>query len=746
MLKKTHKNIYGLSGKIFPVVYYVVFGIWFLCLNEILMSSWPLNVMIPFIIAFILLCVVFGQAVGSSSHKTIIPYRRMDGFEFLGLYNLTGKNITESKDVLSRAEEARYIQHTLEEIIFPQNSVKQALCLVGESGCGKSTIISFLRYMYDEYAFYDFSGNYMSFEAYLNEVFGDNLDQSIASITKSKKIVFILDQFERFFFLKKEEKNKIKKCIEILSRKNTAVIISLRQEYLADFMKEFDMNNLKGQIKTNNISGKGILNPLISVLQAKEVSQAIKRKNGSGVMSCNGEKIIDNIQVHIEQRGKHGIKNTKFEPVGATLFYCNKQNEATMQRGGQTIESTRVSSKLEKLFGDFGNELFLKYKYEPLIKQQIVFQMAEYDKKVRKMTDEELMTKYSMEDKALISEYFDIQLASVNDYLNASRILYLLSVARINHVAMKRENIEQGMSIDMSGPEGYRQFLETMDKLEKLQLIRKKNEGSDLEFEIAHDYIASEFINYSRQNINRNIMSALDIFITEYLDNNQKKHLEEKKKHTQKMSKDKYFFIMTAVCLICMVAVEVIYRFIYDPWNGILKDFNPCGEIHLIFPLFINVLSVIYLYHMYDKVIKYYRGRKQHQCRIIFFFSMLLAVAAVTCYPHYLCIDGVDLAMVGLNYVFLLGDDYQQSCRNELRAYGMRTALMGFVFSIAHILFLICTPTFEIYIVYFEAVAFSLLVGFAYMSHMTTEYLNGRRADASSEKIVIKLIKENTDN
>ncbi len=737
-LKKTHKNIYGINNKYFTMIYVGVFGLWLVCVMEMVIKNIPLALRIVIITVFLLLCLIYGYISKPSDLNHIKPYVRTNGFEFLGLFNLKGNNITNTKDVLSREEEARCMHQVVEEIIFPQTSIKQALCITGESGCGKSTIISFFKHNYsNDYDFYDFTGNYMTFESYLTELFGSNLDQALASKTHNRKIVFILDQFERYFYLDQKRKAEVKKCMEILCRKNSAIILSMRQEHLADFMKEFDMNNLKDENHgVSNNTQKGVLKTLVSVVKEKESSLTLHSRNGMKVTKCKGEKIIDNLQVHIEQVGESHSRTT-LDPIGATLFYCKNQNEISVQKGGKTRNSTIVLSKLEKLFGEYGKRLYEKYQSAPLIKQQIIYHMLEFDKKVRRLSDDELVLKYSIEDYSLINEYFDTQLASCSDYYNATRIMYLLSSARLNHVSIKREDIEQGLFVNQFDKQGHEHLLETIDELETLQLIRKNTEDSDLEYEIAHDYIAAEFMNFSQSNMNRNTRSALDIYIAESLDTKMKKHLREKKRHARKALKDKYFFKITLMSIIGQIIIDLIYRIVIDPWQTVLYEFNPCKDMHPLYPLFINLISVIYLYHMYDKVAKYYRGEKWKRIRKIYFLEMVIAILGVACYPHYLAFDGGDLAIVGFNFAFLLNESNQQACRNELRVYGLRTALVGSAFAVVHILFFAFNRTFESHLIFLEGAVFSLLVGFAYTSHMTKEFLNGRRADAASEKIKI---------
>ena len=91
----------------------------------------------------------------------IESYQRHNGFEFIGLYDLSGSKSLEGRDILSRDEEVKYLGQMLEELIFSQEGVKQAICLTGKSGCGKSTILSFFKKKYDDvYQIYDLTGSY----------------------------------------------------------------------------------------------------------------------------------------------------------------------------------------------------------------------------------------------------------------------------------------------------------------------------------------------------------------------------------------------------------------------------------------------------------------------------------------------------------------------------------------------------------------------------------------------------------
>lgn len=172
--------------------------------------------------------------------------------------------------------------------------------------------------------------------------------------------------------------------------------------------------------------------------------------------------------------------------------------------------------------GPEGRALYEKHKHEPLIQQQISYHMMEYEKKVKETSMEELKQLFEEEDYELLNRYFDIQLTAAGNFFHASRILYLLSQARLNHVVMKRPDLEFGLFEDQFSRDGHKEINQMIDKLEELQLIRRNVKRSDQEYEIAHDFIAQAFLNYSNSSMDRNVKSRSDIYMAEYLDANKK--------------------------------------------------------------------------------------------------------------------------------------------------------------------------------------------------------------------------------
>ena len=109
--------------------------------------------------------------------------------------------------------------------------------------------------------------HYTNLQASLAEMLGTDPMKELLIRGRKKKLVFIFDQFERFFFLEEEKKQQVRNLIASLSRENTGMILSMREEYLAEFMKEFDINNMMQEGALGGKEHTGILNHLTSVIR-----------------------------------------------------------------------------------------------------------------------------------------------------------------------------------------------------------------------------------------------------------------------------------------------------------------------------------------------------------------------------------------------------------------------------------------------------------------------------------------------
>lgn len=733
-MKKPHHNIYGLNSFAYKAVIALCIALWLLLFLDVhirhlsqfaQISIWVVTLLVVPLIIF--MCM-------NRKKDTIVPYCRKEDFEFLGLYNLKDSNLDNSHDILARDEEVGYMHQVLEDIIFPQKTVKQALCITGPSGSGKSIILNFFKQAYkDEYQIFDFSGNYHEFDGHMASLFGTNIDQKIGEMVAVGKVVFILDQFERFFFLSDKEQERIQEIIRYLCKKNTGIIVSLREEYLADFLKRFDMNNLLTADEGQAVVPCGILKKMFSVIEKKNdrrlgESSLLRPAKTNLWEDCS---IKNNETIHFDSNDRVIMEN-----MGTTLLYCQNQNEMNCQMNGETSNTSILESKCRKLFGEkAGSLLFQKHIQDPLIEQQIIFHMAEFNQKILLYPEKELHAFIEKDNNELLDHYYDSQLASCDNYFHASRLLYLLSQARIRQLSLKTQDLENYLFPNLFANDGHEQLMNVIQQLEKIQLIRKNTEGSGLEYEIAHDFIAATFLNYCSTNMDRNVKSALDLFITEYMDVKRKSSFLEKIARRKDIYEEHFYRNTTCFAAAFVVITYLVQRFVFNPWTTIWNDLNPYGSYMPAFPLFITLLSGVYLFNMYDKTVKYYRGEKVGTIKILYTLFMVLASTGVFAYPHFLFFNGLGLAVATLNIALLLDQRYRQTCRNELLAYGAKSCMIGLVYVFAHVLYYFFNRQFDDVLIFSEFIMFTILVAYAFFVHMTQEFLYARMSDSASEKV-----------
>ena len=276
-----------------------------------------------------------------------------------------------------------------------------------------------------------------------------------------------------------------------------------------------------------------------------------------------------------------------------------------------------------------------------------------------------------------------------------------------------------------------------IQRLEAVQLIRKNSEGSGREYEIAHDFIASAYLNYCSTNMDRNVKNALDLFMMEYIDDKRNVSFQEKISYRKEVHGQHFCRNATCLAAAFMCIAYLSQRFIFNPWTTIWSSFNPYGSYLPAFPLFISIITAIYFCCMFDKTVKYYRGGKVTFSRIIYIFLMALPSAAVFAYPHFLTLDGMAVTLASFNIIYLLDQRYRQTCRNALRAYGAKSLMVGVVITFIHIFYFFSSPNFKFgdVLIFSEFMMMTILMGYGFAVHMTQEFLFARMSDTSSEKL-----------
>lgn len=711
--KSSGYNIYGVRDSVFDKLAALTAALMITGLIQILTLELPRWLgLISFAIVFACASGIVRLLRGKREEK-VEEYQRTAGFEFIGLYDLSKGHDLGTRDIIPREAEADYLNQMLQSLIFRQNTVKQAVCLTGESGCGKSTILSFFRQKYGrQYTIYDFTGDYKGFSAKVHEVFGQNVERQIAEHTQVQKLVIILDQFERYFFLDKVQRESVRVAILSLNCRNTALILSLRQEYLTDFLKEFDINNMQHSGGRGAVAGEsGILNNLTTVIRDDRKNYHVQKDRFAlEIADWKGEPVRQAAHVHLEHPAGYG-EVTALEPVGSTIFFCENQNDVKIRTGGSEQEASILQSRCESLFGKEGRAFYEKHRHEPLIEQQIFYHMAEYDKKIRELSPDDLHEFFEKEDHELLAQYFDTQLAATDDYFNASRILYLLSSVRMNHVAMSREDLEAGLFAQQFSEEGHIDLAQTIRRLEELQLIRRSSSHSDQEYEIAHDFIAQSFLTYAHTNMSRSAKGALDIYIAEFLDPNRESYLEKKRMRIRKAQKSTFYRHVWLILAAAALALDIAMHF-NNPWwwSTTLRWYNPYIEVHPFVIIVYMELSMLYIYQFYEKVLRFCSRKKVGLCRVIYVIVMLLAFLGIAVYPYAIMLFGLGQTLLGVNCAIVLAGSDQNASRTEMRNFGLKCMLLGIGFMVLHPILLKVDRWFDPLFIFIEmAMLFMLL-------------------------------------
>ena len=117
------------------------------------------------------------------------------------------------------------------------------------------------------------------------------------------------------------------------------------------------------------------------------------------------------------------------------------------------------------------------------------------------------------DEQQLMRMYYDTQLCSTGNYLDASRILYLLSVVRLNTFYSSKRNIAEALCLS---EDRYEKLDPCLESLCELQLIKRTVLNSNEFFEAAHDYIAQSYTVYANTELQMDVKAGLDEYLTEF--------------------------------------------------------------------------------------------------------------------------------------------------------------------------------------------------------------------------------------
>lgn len=561
---------------------------------------------------------------------------------FVGIYNiedLNGQNSEFYNDkLISRIHEVEYLKEILNKI-FLQSNEKQSICIIGESGSGKSTIINCLQNELSDVTVINCSDRYKDLKRFLLKRFKkETLEDLLFELQNTtQKILFIFDQFERFFYLDYQEQKMLKDIIfNKLNFKNVASIFILRSDYFAEFAYSVNIND----ITNNEINPKGIL--------AKPFGENWYSNNY--LIYC---------------------KNMVDEDFPRN--YSIKQENIIENRNSDIHDLCRLA------FDGMGNEVYERFKYKRLIEKQVFLSLLE--SKYTSCDFEELLRTNS--DRDLLVMYYDKQLCSTGDYYTAAKIMYLLSTGRVynNHYSVRQ--IYEALLICHDFE--IANVNKTLECLCERHLIKRVQRDDINYYDIVHDYIAESFIEYVEVDLHEYVKSTIDDyrvnFKNEEYKNNIRKCLKLKKSR-------KSFETIILVLVISIITFNSFYQIFC-----LNKDYN----IIVNFPLYI---ASYYGYCLYTNIFKVYIGKNKWVIPLLYVGMAITTIMASYQYKNWLFFAGFGTILIGLTFgVISQSKKMSRVSKKFYTDFFYKVIATGFVIAITSIFFAITNTNFYIGIV-----------------------------------------------
>ena len=293
---------------------------------------------------------------------------------FIGLYNSADMTNIDQSKLIPRDKEIEFILKIIGE------SKKKVTFLIGDSGCGKSTIIFYLNKYIEEQKLYDIID--------ITAGEGKGLSQIDDKLAKRQdtKILCICDQMEKFFLFEPQEDPK--KDIQGVENKKINDLISY-------------INNNK-DVHFLFVMRSEYFPTALSYIQNKA------SKIGGDLTYTSTPLAMPNI-IFLRKND---------------IFYNQEYIQETFSR--------------------YGTQLYDIFEQSKLIEKQIIFNILENEIGTKYFENLILISEsYQFCRNNTLTKYYDRQLYSTGDYWTSARIMYLLSKASSYGKVYTREAIQK---------------------------------------------------------------------------------------------------------------------------------------------------------------------------------------------------------------------------------------------------------------------------------------------------------------